>query len=129
MTVSKLFYSALVLLTAGGLFSCSDGVRQSIIFNDGFEELETGNISDTASYLSGSLYFRGKGRAGEWTVTAYGEDPGFATAWQVRSDMEGKYLAQTFSGTDKDGLPLDASLHPMLTAGDSLWHDYTVEFS
>ncbi len=122
-SLSALFLACLVFM------SCSDGVRQSVIFEDGFAELPTGDFCAQAGEKASCGYLQESAQKGGWTFTGYGKDPGYRTAWQVKEDLEGTYMAQTFRNLTDDLRPLDAGIHPLLTAGDSLWHDYTVEFS
>jgi len=129
MNGKRLFNILLFVFALLFAWACSDGLRQSVIFQDEFNQLPEGNLSGGLGINCAYKYSHNCGQIGEWLITGYGQEQSYRTAWQLRTDAEGSYLAQTMHNVDSTGRLIDASIHPMITAGDSLLHDYTLEFS
>ncbi len=109
--------------------SCSGNVMQTTVFNDGFQELRTGETP--VQYEDDpAIYFKpDRGELGAWRVATQFRHPGFNEAWEIRREGDANYLAQTFTNLNEQNEPLSLTTHPMVVAGDSLWRDCTIEVS
>lgn len=120
-TTRTLLFLLLILI-----YSCSGNVIQTTVFNDGFQELVIGEIPANQSINPGIYFDAKRGTIGKWTVAANLQVEGFDKAWEVRSDGDENYLAQTFTNLNQNNAPLSMVNHPLIVAGDSLWQDYTI---
>ncbi len=115
------------MLTA--LISCSGNLSQTFLFEDEFDHLQPGYISNDNGYLMQHHYLRGSGQAGPWTISSFGPGREYHTAWEIIEGKNGHFLRQNSSYLDKNLSPSSRHVHPIIVAGDSIWHDYKVEFS
>jgi len=93
------------------LHSCSEQVKQTTVFEDGFSALSPGILDGESA----------------WQVATSLRHEGFEQAWQVRGFDQARELVQTFSNLDGQNEPLSLITHPLVVAGDSLWDNYTIE--
>jgi len=112
----------LILIT-----SCSGNVIQTTVFEDGFQELESGSKPLIDAADPAQSFDAVHGVLGEWKVASSLRQKGFDKAWVIRSDGDENYLAQTFTNLNEKNSPLSLVNHPMIVAGDSLWSDYTID--
>lgn len=127
-TLYCLFRNILLILPLV-LLSCSGNLSQSDLFEDGFEQLPTGLISTATGPLNQYHYIKGAGQLGGWTVAAFGPQKGFENAWEIVAGEAGNYLRQNYHAVDASLDPAHPYTHPIIVAGDSIWHDYKIEFS
>lgn len=118
-----------LLILPLALLSCTGNLTQAVLFEDGFDQLPTGNISLAEGPLMQYHYIKGAGQLGEWTVSAFGSQEGFREAWEIVEGSDGNYLRQNYHAVNESLLPAHPWMHPLIVAGDSIWHDYKVEFS
>ncbi|MCF8346307.1 MAG: hypothetical protein K9G38_03775 [Bacteroidales bacterium] len=119
---------SVVLFALVAFVSCSGNLSQIILFEDEFDRLPVGYISEDVS--CSQYHFRaGTGQQGMWMVSASGRSNAYNTAWEIMAGEDGNHLRQNFYGVDEDLNPLKRHVHPLIVAGDSIWHDYKVEFS
>ncbi len=119
---------SVVLFALIAFVSCSGDLSQIILFEDEFDRLPAGYISEDVS--CSQYHFRaGTGQQGMWMVSASGRSSEYNTAWEIMAGEEGNHLRQNFYGVDEDLNPLKRHVHPLIVAGDSIWHDYKIEFS
>lgn len=109
--------------------SCSGNLSQAVLFEDGFDELPVGIISPSDGPVLQHHYIKGAGQIGEWKVSVFGPQQGFTQAWEVAKGTEGNYLRQNYHAVNTSLVPAHPSIHPIIVAGDSIWHDYKLEFS
>ncbi len=109
------------------LASCSGNVMQTTVFRDGFQEHRTG--AEPVRYDSDpAIYFKAdRGKLGVWQVATDLRHDEFEEAWEIRREGDSNYLAQNFINLNEQNEPLSLTIHPMVVAGDSLWHDCTIE--
>jgi hypothetical protein len=132
MTVTKPLYCFtrnILLILSSSLLSCSGNLSQAVLFEDGFDELPTGIISPSEGPVLQYHYIKGAGQVGEWTVSAFGPQHGFGQAWEIVQGPEGNYLRQNYHAVTPALAPAHPYIHPVIVAGDSIWHDYKIEFS
>jgi len=103
--------------------SCSGNVIQTMVFTDGFQELEPGDRPYFNSSDPAICYDARHGNLGSWRVASSLRQDGFDRAWVIRKDEGENYLAQTFTNLNDKNSPLSLITHPMIVAGDSLWSD------
>ncbi len=123
----QLKYLGIFLLS--GLISCTGNLSQTLLFEDEFNHLPRGYISNDNGSLMKHYYIPGSGQSGSWTVSAFGSDRKYHTAWEIVEGNGGNFLRQNYHAVNEDLEPLDRHIHPMIIAGDSNWHDYKIEFS
>jgi len=111
------------------MISCKGNLNQSLLFEDEFDRLPAGYISSDTGPLTEYHYIPGVGQSGPWTITCFGWQKEYHTAWEIVSDNNGNYLRQNYYKVDQHLDQVDRYTHPMIIAGDSIWHDYKVEFS
>ena len=116
-----------VMLTA--FLSCSGNLSQTILFEDEFDYLQPGYISNANGHLMQYHYLRGSGQAGPWTISSFGPGKEYHTAWEIIEGKNGHFLRQNSSFLDENLAPYSRHVHPIIVAGDSIWHDYKVEFT
>ncbi len=111
------------------LLSCTGNLSQTVLFEDGFDTLPTGVISTSAGQLTQYHYIQGAGQLGDWSVSAYGSQQEYKKAWEIVGSADGNYLRQNYHAVDAFLDPAHPYTHPIIIAGDSIWHDYKIEFS
>src|SRR6056297_474596 len=111
------------------LLSCTGNLSQTVLFEDGFDTLPTGVISTSAGQLTQYHYIQGAGQLGDWSVSAYGSQQEYQKAWEIVGSADGNYLRQNYHAVDAFLDPAHPYTHPIIIAGDSIWHDYKIEFS
>jgi hypothetical protein len=111
------------------LISCKGNLSQTLLFEDEFDHLPHGYLSNENGSLMKHYYIPGSGQSGSWTVSAFGPDQSYHSAWEIMEGDEGNYLRQNYHAVNEDLEPLSRHIHPIIIAGDSIWHDYKVEFS
>ncbi len=111
------------------LISCSGNLSQTVLFLDEFDHLQPGHISNDNGFLMQYHYLRGTGQAGPWTISSFGPGKEYNTAWEIVEGEEENYLRQNSSFLDQDLVTSGKHIHPIIIAGDSIWHDYKVEFT
>nr|MDA3824009.1 hypothetical protein [Bacteroidales bacterium] len=110
------------------LSTCSGNLSQIVLFEDGFDQLPAGYISTDTGPLTEYHYISGSGQMGAWTVSAFGSQKGYNTAWEMVESAQGNYLRQNYHAVNDDLELISPYTHPIIIAGDSIWHDYKVEF-
>ncbi|MCF8225587.1 MAG: hypothetical protein K9J30_06885 [Bacteroidales bacterium] len=110
------------------VFSCSGNLSQIVIFEDEFDRLPEGYISSDAGALSEYHYIQGLGRSGPWEISSFGWQQGFHTAWEIVKEEEQRFLRHNYHAVNQYHDPAHPHMHSMIVAGDSIWHDYKVEF-
>ena len=120
-------YLSIFLLSV--LTSCKGNLSQTLLFEDEFDHLPLGFISNDNGSLMKHYYIPGSGQSGSWTVSAFGSDQDYHSAWEIMEGDGSNYLRQNYHAVNKDLEPLSRHIHPMIIAGDSIWHDYKIEFS
>ncbi|MEX0981684.1 MAG: hypothetical protein WD577_02005 [Bacteroidales bacterium] len=123
--ILKIF--VLILLTAAT--SCSGNLSQTLLFEDQFDQLPSGYISSSNGPLLKHYYIPGASQAGSWTVSAFGSEEEYHSAWEVVEGAEGNFLRQNYHAVNDVLEPMNRHIHPMIIAGDSIWQDYKIEFS
>ncbi len=111
------------------MISCKGNLNQSTLFEDDFDRLPLGYISSNTGPLTEYHYIPGSGQSGPWTVTSFGWQKEYNTAWEIVSNENGNFLRQNYHKVNKNLDPVSPHMHPMIVAGDSIWHDYKIEFS
>jgi hypothetical protein len=119
----------LPLILAFIQLSCSGNLTQAVLFEDGFDELPVGIVSPSEGPVLQYHYIKGAGQVGEWTVSAFGPQQGFERAWEIAEGTGGNYLRQNYHAVSSSLTPAHPGIHPLIVAGDSIWHDYKIEFS
>lgn len=109
--------------------SCSGNLSQAVLFEDEFGKLPAGSVSATAGPVSQLHYIKGAGQLGGWAVAAFGPQEGYKDAWEIAAGEQGNYLRQNYHAVDASLDPAHPYTHPIIIAGDSIWHDYKIEFS
>lgn len=117
------------LLILLSLFSCSGNLSQTLLLEDEFDQLPAGFISSGTGALTEYHYLPGSGQSGPWTVSSFSWQEGYHTAWEIVEGEEGNFLRQNFHNVNEYLEPLHNHTRPMIVAGDSIWHDYKVEFA
>jgi rhamnogalacturonan endolyase len=111
------------------LISCKGNLSQTLLFEDEFDHLPRGFISNGNGSLMKHYYISGSGQSGSWTVSAFGPDREYHTAWEIMENDGEHFLRQNYHAVNSNLEPLNRHIHPMIIAGDSHWHDYKIEFS
>lgn len=123
------FQSEFVLFLVFIIFaSCSGNLTPTLLLEDGFDELPPGYISSSEGALTEYHYLPSSGQMGEWTVSAFGWQSAYNTAWELIGAESGNYLRQNYYAVNNDLDLVSRYTHPIITAGDSVWHDYKIEF-
>jgi rhamnogalacturonan endolyase len=110
------------------LSACSGNLSQITLFEDEFDQLPAGFISADTGPLTEYHYIPGAGQMGAWTVSAFGWQKEYNTAWEMVESDQGNYLRQNYHAVNDDLELVSPHTHPIIIAGDSIWHDYKVEF-
>ncbi len=107
--------------------SCSENVIQTTVFEDGFQELEAGEVPNN-DLANPAIFFDSRhGTLGNWIVASNLQEEGFSDAWEIRREEGENFLAQNFTNLNQSNTPLSLITHPLIVAGDSLWQDYTID--
>ncbi len=107
--------------------SCSENVIQTTVFEDGFQELEVGEVPNN-DLANPAIFFDSRhGTLGNWIVASNLQEEGFSDAWEIRREEGENFLAQNFTNLNQSNTPLSLITHPLIVAGDSLWQDYTID--
>lgn len=119
---------AAVFLLMPVLLSCTD-LSQTLLLEDGFERLPLGYISSSEASELQYRYVAGTGQSGPWSVSTFGMHQEYHKAWEIVRKKDSQFLRQNAYLVDEGRDLLKRHIHPVIVAGDSLWHDYKVEFS
>lgn len=119
----------ILLILPLAFLSCSGNLSQAILFEDEFGTLPAGSVSTSTGPLNEYHYIKGAGQIGDWTIAAFGPQKGYENAWEIVAGEEGNYLRQNYHAVDASLDPAHPYTHPIIVAGDSIWHDYKIEFS
>jgi hypothetical protein len=119
----------LLLLSFFLLTSCSGNLSQVVLFEDDFSELPPGYLSTDLGPLTEYHYVPRAGQKGKWTISSFGKQQQYHTAWEVVADSAEQFLRQNFYAVDAHKNPVNPHFHAMIVGGDSIWHNYTVSFS
>jgi len=95
--------------------SCSGNLTQSELFEDEFENQPLGYLSTKTGALTAYHYLPEAGKKGNWTLSAFGRQSGYQTAWEIVEDEAGKYLRQNYYAVDESGSPLHPHTHFFLS--------------
>lgn len=101
------------------------GCRQTrlnqVLLRDNFSFLDTGLFSAPVGAHTEYHYLPEAGPKGNWVVSSFASGDAWGTAWRIKKEEAGNIMCQTLLN-DRSQL----WTHPMIIAGDSLWHDYTL---
>ncbi len=111
------------------LTACSDNLSQVDLFEDGFDQLPIGVLSAASDTLAEYYYLSGAGQKGNWTITSFGREKGYQTAWEILEVNGEAVLRQNFSNTGSTKNLISRHSHPAIVAGDSIWTNYSVRFT
>jgi rhamnogalacturonan endolyase len=93
-----------------------------VLLRDQFETLPPGPLSKVLWARAEYHFLPECGPKGPWNISCYSSQIGSQRAWKVTEHEGRRVLLQTYTprGTDRH-------VHPMVVAGDPLWHDYVLE--
>ncbi len=129
MSVGKNPEQAIYLLLLIILSSCSGNLSQTVLFEDEFDHLPIGYLSSESGPLTEFYYLPEAGQKGNWTITSFGKEEGYQTAWEIVEEGETVFLRQNYSNLDSEMRPLKRHTHSSIIAGDSLWSNYSLRFT
>ncbi len=109
--------------------SCSGNLSQTLLFEDQFDQLPSGYISSSNGPLLKQYYIPETGQSGSWTISAFGSEEQYYTAWEIIEGVTGNFLRQNYQAVNDALEPISRHIHPIIVAGDSIWQDYKIEFS
>lgn len=121
----RIIFLVLIFLLA----SCGGKLSQVVLLEDGFDQLPEGYLSNDLGPLTEYHYIPEAGSKGNWTVSAFGWQKEYHTAWEIVADSSGKHLRQNYFAVDEQLNQVSRHMHSMITAGDTVWHNYKVSFS
>ena len=90
-----------------------------ILLEDDFSKLEVGMFSAPVGAHTEYHYLPEAAPKGNWTIACFATDSGSQQAWHVQTQGSAHIMTQTFDNPKKH-------THPILIAGDPLWHNYSV---
>lgn len=93
---------------------------ESILLEDDFSSYPSGLIFDVVGAEMEYQYLPIAAPTGYWTVSTFKSDPASQRAWRVIREGGESRIAQMYANKAKD-------YHMMVSAGDRVWTDYTVE--
>jgi rhamnogalacturonan endolyase len=112
-----------IFISFGLLFqSCSfKDTSEQQVFNDDFSSFEPGIISPPVGPHTEYHFLKEAQLKGNWKVTSFYFSPrGADTAWSIVEKKGKKSMRQSITNRLQ-------FTHPMISAGNSLWKDYSVE--
>lgn len=111
------------LFCVGSLLSCSAARSPDVVLlQDDFGALRPGLFSSGVVGAHAEYhYLDATAPQGNWVVSCFRSN-GSQRAWRVIRDGVGAGLAQTYVSTAEEA----RYTHPLVIAGDPLWHDYSV---
>src|SRR6056297_3543063 len=110
----------LILTLVIAVTSCSGNLTETLLFEDHFDQLPSGYISSPNGPLLKHYYIPGALEAGSWTVSAFGSNEQYHTAWEIVEGAEGNFLRQNYHAVNDFLKPTNQHIHPMIVAGDSI---------
>jgi rhamnogalacturonan endolyase len=114
--------SILSLVCALTVSSAVAQTSQVTVLDEDFSGYPSGSLTNEVGAHTEYHYLRAAAVAGPWAASTFRSDAASQLAWRIGSHEGKPALLQTFKNKMKH-------THPMLVAGDPLWHDYTVEVS
>lgn len=95
-------------------------IAEEVVFSDHFEQLPSGAILGEMGAESEYHYLRATAPIAGWTVASFRPGYDWSRAWRGIEEGGKRIVAHTMPENNL------RDTHPMLTAGDSLWKDYTL---
>jgi rhamnogalacturonan endolyase len=115
--MTKLFILSVLILVAA-----LPG-RAAVLLDDDYRALAPGLLSPGVVGAHAEYHYLPEtAPKGNWTASAF-LTPASQRAWRLIEENGERLLWQSYTATENER----AYIHPMLTAGDELWSDYTVE--
>ncbi len=110
-------YHVIKMLPAAVVMDVEDEV---VLFFDDFTQMRSGLISTDQGAHSEYHFTEACHPVGNWQVSSFYHDRESVRAWKVFSHEGERVMAQVTNYTLR-------FTHPMVVAGDSLWHNYSVD--
>jgi hypothetical protein len=98
--------------------------RPGVLLDDDFSDIRTGLLMNTVGAHTEYHYLSEAAPKGKWAVSAF-KSYGSQRAWRLIEENGKRVMLQSYENKK------DKHTHPMLIAGDPLWHNYiiTADFS
>jgi len=102
------------------LCAAAQSSSATVLMEDDFSSYPSGPMFDVVGAELEYQYLPIAAPTGYWTVSTFKSDPGPQRGWRVVRQEGKSRIAQMYSNKAKD-------YHMMLSAGDRVWTDYTVD--
>ncbi|MBM4076513.1 MAG: hypothetical protein FJ267_12850, partial [Planctomycetes bacterium] len=110
-----------VLMLSMNLTGRCDETDDVILMSDRFDDISFGPLSDVVGAHLEYHYLPIAAPKGQWSVSTFPSSIPFQRAWRIVEHQGHHAVLQTFDNTKFK------HTHPLLTAGDPAWTDFSVD--